>query len=162
MALLAQHPTPQPARKLPAPPRIAITGIGLVTPLGRSANETWQNLLAGQYITDHSKAAAEWDNKSEHSRATQMALPAARQALTQSAWGQGDNDPTSTAILVGTSKGSIERWITPSKHMAGSLYDAGGLLDPQGLADIASTLARELNLPASPKLTLSAACASGL
>jgi 3-oxoacyl-[acyl-carrier-protein] synthase II len=35
-------------------------------------------------------------------------------------------------------------------------------LNPRGLADIASALSQELDLPAAPKLTVSAACASGL
>ena len=35
-------PTPQ------APRRVVVTGVGMVTPLGNTASETWKNLLAGQ------------------------------------------------------------------------------------------------------------------
>jgi 3-oxoacyl-[acyl-carrier-protein] synthase II len=140
----------------------AVTGIGLVTPLGATAPETWRRLLAGHYVTDHSRAAGDWDNPSPDSRATQMALHAAREAITQAAWTTHDLDTTETAIVVGTSKGSIERWISPALHMASEPYITGGLLNPSALADVASALALELHLPQSPKLTISAACASGL
>ena len=31
-----------------APRRVVVTGVGMVTPLGNTAAETWKNLLAGQ------------------------------------------------------------------------------------------------------------------
>ena len=37
----------------PMPPRVVITGVGAITPLGLSVDETWQNLLAGKSGIDH-------------------------------------------------------------------------------------------------------------
>lgn len=83
-----------------------------------------------------------------------MAQQAAHQALTEANWHPSDD----YATVIGTSKGSIESWLTPtSKHMAISPYITGGP-DLSGLADISAHLATN----DCPRLTVSAACASGL
>lgn len=134
-------------------PRAAITGIGLLTPLGRSAIETWDALLAGGYI--HSHAAVPVKPEGPYPRVTQLALGAARQAVAHARWG-GDilSDPR-TALVFGTSKGPIESWINP-------LPDAIGGSAAFGLSDTARHLATELSLGSGPRLTVSAACATGL
>lgn len=131
-------------------PRVAITGLGLLTPLGETARQTWDALLTGRFITDHTRAAGEYDLTSP--RALQMARRVADHALAQAGW-HPDNDDFAT--VVGTSKGSVVSWLAP---------DAAGESDPPshhphttGLADIATALQ-----PRGPKLTVSAACASGL
>lgn len=83
-----------------------------------------------------------------------MAQQAANKALAEANWHHTDD----YATVVGTSKGSIESWLAPTvKHMAISPCIAGGP-DPTGLADIAAALAKG----DGPRLTISAACASGL
>ncbi len=123
------------------PNPILIQGTGLLTPLGATTNQTWQSLLDGRFINDHSRSAGEFNTKSP--RVIQMAQQAANQALAEANWDRNDD----YATVIGTSKGS----------MANSAYIAGGP-DPAGLADIAAHLAKT----GGPRLTISAACASGL
>ncbi len=73
-------------------------------------------------------------------------------------------------MIVGTSKGPIESWLTAPPPIFPpvplSRYSGGGLgwgpSASAGLADIAAIVARETGLSPSRRLTLSAACASGL
>jgi 3-oxoacyl-[acyl-carrier-protein] synthase II len=144
---------PMPSSSNPLP-RAVITGSGLLTPLGRSVAETWNALLAGRFITDHSRAAGEFDRTSP--RIIQMARRVADEARAHAGWSKDED----FATIVGTSKGSMESWIgnaTPLQHMSNIAYEAGGL-DPAGLGDIAARLAAGYG----PRLTVSAACASGL
>src|SRR4051812_23476988 len=86
----------QDARRVTA----VIAGTGLLTPLGRTAGETWDALLAGRFIEDHSRAAGEFDPTTP--RVIQMARRAADQALADAGWNPDD----AFATVVGTSKGS--------------------------------------------------------
>lgn len=122
-------------------PLVAITGLGLCTPLGTDVEQTWTALLAGDSIYSH--ALAMGMDSSCRARAIQMALAVSQQAL-------APNDQ-SIALVVGTSKGTIIDWLTPAATTL-----------PLSLASINTNLARQLNLPNGPRLTLSAACASGL
>lgn len=134
-----------------------ITGLGLLTPLGRSPNETWQSLLAGGSIRDHARLQPL--EETSIPRVTALAIEAARQAVADAGWTDHPIAPEQTAIVVGTSKGPIESWLTlPST--SDNIEPAGG--SSFGLADVAAQLAAALGFIASPRLTLSAACASGL
>jgi 3-oxoacyl-[acyl-carrier-protein] synthase II len=139
-------------------PVVAIRGVGLLTPLGETAEHTWDALLAGRYITDHARAAGEFDPSSP--RVIQMARRVADQALAEAGWTPGDD----FATVIGTSKGSVESWLTPLQYMAGLPCEAGGsepvFPDVTGLGDIATSLGRRFGR--GPKLTVSAACVSGL
>jgi 3-oxoacyl-[acyl-carrier-protein] synthase II len=149
-------PRSQPSQFDTKPRQAVITGVGLLTPLGTSAQETWRALLDGRFITDHSRAAGEYDNASP--RVIQMARSAADQAIRNAGWSNPATDDITT--IVGTSKGSIESWIPhrpPLQHMSNLAYVAGGL-SPTGLADIAAAVAPGCGA----RLTLSGACASGL
>jgi 3-oxoacyl-[acyl-carrier-protein] synthase II len=117
-----------------------ITGAGLITPIGRDFDETWNALLADRFINDHARSAGEFHPSIP--RIIQMARRAADQATSSAHWRDQDVD----AVIVGTSKGSIESWI-----------EAGGP-SPAGLGDIAHALTSDHTL----RLTLSGACASGL
>jgi 3-oxoacyl-[acyl-carrier-protein] synthase II len=60
-----------------------------------------------------------------------------------------------TALVVGTSKGPIESWVTPPLRLTGE----GNVY---GLAEVTADVARDLKLGRGARLTVSAACATGL
>ncbi|HEY7118206.1 MAG TPA: beta-ketoacyl synthase N-terminal-like domain-containing protein [Tepidisphaeraceae bacterium] len=85
-----------------------------------------------------------------------MARRAASEAMARASWSNDDE----FAIIIGTSKGSVETWLTPLQHMLNEACEAGGfdgIFPITGLADIAAALPGR-----GPKWTVSAACASGL
>lgn len=128
---------------------VLITGIGLVTPLGNCADETWHALVAGQSIADHTRVNL--DDPVECSRVTRLALRASREALSRARWDQMHTRHDATALVVGTSKGTIEDWTTAARVATGL-----------GLSEIAHDIATSCEFGNGPRITLSAACASGL
>ena len=128
-----------------------ISGVGLVTPLGATAEETWQALLAGRYIPDHAKVPLEIPGNLP--RVSHLALKAAREALAHA----GRDDPAQIdALVLGTSKGPIERWLDPPAGLSDVVT-----LGRFGLSQMATDVANALGID-GPRLTISAACASGL
>lgn len=137
-----------------------ITGLGLVTPLGRSPDETWQSLLSEASIRDHARLQPL--GNANIPRVTALAIEAASQAVADAGWTDHPIAPDQTAIVVGTSKGPIESWLAPPPTSDNT--EPAGRCDfaDFGLADVATQLAAALGYTAGPRLTLSSACASGL
>jgi 3-oxoacyl-[acyl-carrier-protein] synthase II len=125
-----------------------------LTPLGTDADSTWAALLAGKFITDHSLVPLARAPGQE--RVAQIALATAQEALASARWTQSHVSDPQTALVVATSKGPVESWLQ------GPITPAGGSDPVFGLAEVSTTLASALRLGAGPRLTLSAACSSGL
>src|SRR5438128_956893 len=107
-------------------PGVLINGLGLVTPLGCGGVETWRALLAGKYITTHSRSAGGLDLHA-------MVHSAACEAMSDAGWG----DRERCAVIVGTSKGPVTQWLadaTPLSHMVRNPCVVGGSEDAFGVA----------------------------
>lgn len=139
-------------------PVVKITGLGLATPLGSTLQDTWTGLLASRYITDHSRVPNLSDDCTDL-RVNCLARRVAREALNGSCWSQSQT--RAAALVVGTSKGPVERWILPKSPTSDNTNPAGRVRF-FGMADVASAVADDLKMAGGPRLTLSAACASGL
>jgi 3-oxoacyl-[acyl-carrier-protein] synthase II len=144
-----------------AAPRVAISGYGLITPLGGLAPATWDAIVAGQFVVDH--ALAPLADRADHLRVVTLARHAAREAVASAGWSRDELEDETTAVIVGTSKGPVESWLNaPPEDMSSSTYEAAGADDVFGLASVCDAVAREVGAGFGPRLTLSAACASGL
>ncbi len=169
----------EPVKKSPA----AITGIGLVTVLGQSADETFAALMAGRSISDHSKIPG----FTGPLRILPMAHRAAAEALSHARWPLSLCASPDTALIVGTSKGTIESWFSPSAPSPSTLgegrdeglkksdqssksktlsdtfnFNNASPHDFSGLSELAHSLAQKFHLGLGPRLTISSACSSGL
>ena len=130
-------------------PLVALRAWGATTVFG-DLSETWTRLLVGHSIDDHTRVAGIERNR----RALRLAHSAVTQCTRTTRL-----DPDA-AIVVGTSKGSVEEWLAPPPATITSDNPKRGLTTA-GLSDIAADLAGAFGVR-GPVLTVSAACASGL
>ncbi|MFO7663974.1 MAG: beta-ketoacyl-ACP synthase II [Chloroflexota bacterium] len=111
-------------------PRVVITGMGMISPLGHSVEESWDNLLAGNSgvgpITQFDasdfpcRVAGEvkdfvardhmdFKEARRMSRASQLTVAAARMAVMDAGLPEQTPDPDRTGVQIGTAVGGIER-----------------------------------------------------
>lgn len=111
-------------------PRVVITGMGMLSPLGNSVAESWDNLMSGRSgigpITQFdasefpTRIAGEvkdfvardhmdFKEARRMSRASQLAVAAARMALADAGLPEIVPEPERAGVLVGTAVGGIER-----------------------------------------------------
>ena len=111
-------------------PRVVITGMGMLSPLGNSVEESWTNLLSGvsgitaitQFDASEfpTRIAGEVKNfvardymdfkeARRMSRASQLTIAAARMAVADAGLPEQAPDPDRTGVLIGTAVGGIER-----------------------------------------------------
>ncbi|MBK8987906.1 MAG: beta-ketoacyl-ACP synthase II [Chloroflexi bacterium] len=110
-------------------PRIVITGLGMIGPLGHTADESWDNLIHGrsgvgpitQFDASHLPVRIAGEVKDFNpgdymnfkesrrmSRASQLAVAAATMALTDAGLAHGLPDNERTGTLIGTGVGGFE------------------------------------------------------
>jgi 3-oxoacyl-[acyl-carrier-protein] synthase II len=136
---------------------IAITGLGLITPLGPTAAQTWAELCRGAYITDHSPVPCACPEGSP--RVNHLAQVAACEALASAGWSAQQR--AAAGIVVGTSKGPAEHWLNRPAGLS-DLAQATQVPTAALIGETAATLAAEFGMHDGTRLTISAACASGL
>lgn len=175
--------TPTGSGKRPARRRVVITGVGAVTPLGLTAEETWQRILRGESGVrrierfDASdlpvQIAAEvrdfrlgdWvDAKTARQMAmfSQYALEAGGQALRDAGLTSDAFDPVRAAVVIGTGAGGMA-----------TILETQEIAQRRGLMRISPHFMTTFphNMPAyhlaqafrciGPSLTVSTACATG-
>ncbi|GBD18367.1 3-oxoacyl-[acyl-carrier-protein] synthase 2 [bacterium HR27] len=175
--------TPVHREERPPRRRVVITGVGAVTPLGLTAEETWQRLLRGESGVrrierfDPSdlpvQIAAEvrdfrlgdWvDPKTARQMAmfSQYALEAGGQALRDAGLAPGSFDPARAAVVIGTGAGGMA-----------TILETQEIAQRRGLMRISPHFMTTFphNIPAyhlaqafrclGPSLTVSTACATG-
>jgi 3-oxoacyl-[acyl-carrier-protein] synthase II len=139
-----------------------IVGAGLVSALGDCLDSTWNALLAGRYIRNHSPAV--FSEISDKPRIVQLAIAAATEAMRSAGEVASGSSARNAALIVGTSKGPAQAWLTP-RTITPSLENIesrqSGRLELAGIAQVAAAVGDHFGI-CGPRLTLSAACASGL
>jgi 3-oxoacyl-[acyl-carrier-protein] synthase II len=163
--------------------RIAVTGIGVVTPIGTGRQEFWERLLAGasgfapvesfdtSRHTVHLGAEVKgfrgepWVRRLDPGylgRASQMAIAAARLALEDAGLAEEEVAPERVGVSMGTTSGEpreVERY--SDRYLAGELAGLGAeFIDLYPCHVIAAHVASELGF-AGRVTMIPAACAAG-
>ena len=163
--------------------RIAVTGLGLVTPVGAGRREVWEGLLAGRSgfapvesfdtraFTTHLGAEVRgfdpspWVRRQEAAalgRASQLAIAAARMALEDAGLDPDAVESERAGVAMGTTSGEpreVERF--DDRFLAGELEKVGAeFISLYPCHMIAAHVARELRF-AGPNTMIPTACAAG-
>ncbi len=166
-----------------SPQRVVITGMGLVTPLGHNVTETWAAILAGQsgigpytllekgehtlpclFEVKEFDPEAYMDRREvrRSDRYQQLAIAAAREAMTQANLPIHNENRQQIGIYIGTGVGGI-RTLVEQEHIASEKGlrrvspFAITMIMPNGAAGM---LAIEYNIH-GPSTTITTACAAG-
>jgi beta-ketoacyl-acyl-carrier-protein synthase II len=164
-------------------PRVVITGIGAITPLGLTVAELWDGLLAGKSgitrITQFDPSAlpcqiagevkgfdpTRYINPKEArrmARCSQMALATAQEAIRDAGLEGGMPDPERTAVLIGTAVGGWDRVAETLKILWSQDYSKlNPFLPPSCIPNMpAHHLSRQYRA-LGPLNTVPTACAAG-
>jgi len=164
-------------------PRIAVTGLGLVTPIGAGRDEVWKGLLAGRSgfapvesfdtraFSVHLGAEVRGFQAEPYvrhldcrslGRASQLAIAAARMALDDAGIEPSQLAPERAGVVMGTTSGEpleVERF--DDRFLAGELDLVGAeFISLYPCHMIAAHVARELGF-SGPNAMIPTACAAG-
>ena len=164
-------------------PRIVVTGMGAITPLGNSVDESWASALSGQSgiaeITQFDasdlpcRIAGEvkdfdpfeyidYKEVRRMSRASLLAVSAARLALRHAGLADEVPDPERTGVIVGTGMGGLERAVDGLRvlHSKG-LSRVNPFTLTSSLPNMPSHHVSLISKAKGPINTVVAACATG-
>ncbi len=165
------------------PRRVVVTGLGAVTPVGNSVEETWRNLLAGcsgidtitlfdasgfavriggevknLKVEDHlaSKELRHMD------RSSKFAMVAAREASTDANLDMAVECPERVGVIFGTAAGGVEKMLTQQQILLERGPDrVSPMFLPHFLPDSASGLIAIALGAEGPNMAVASACATG-
>lgn len=163
--------------------RVVVTGLGCVSPVGNSVEETWQALLAGKSGADEitqfdasqhkTKFAAEvkgFDGVAlfgvrearKMDRFTQFAMAATLEALEQANYSIDESNRDQTGVLIGSGIGGINTMLEQAEVMRERGPDRiSPFLIPMMIADSAAGMIAIRLGARGPNMALATACASG-
>ncbi|MGW0771804.1 beta-ketoacyl-[acyl-carrier-protein] synthase family protein [Streptomyces sp. NPDC002676] len=164
-----------------ARPAVAVTGLGLVSPLGIGIEATWARLLAGVSTAatdsllhglpvDFCCAVPDFDPDSMLGRGlswrlepyAQMALVAARQAVTDAGLDPTTWDGSRVAVILGVGGTSTRHFDKQFQRFAAERHDrVSPLFIPRCLTNLAAGEISSDLRAFGPSLSVSTACASG-
>ncbi len=165
------------------PPRVVITGMGALTPLGHTVEATWQNLVAGHSGIDHISRFSTADlrvnfagevrdfdpglymDRKEARRldpCIQYALVATRQAIVDAGLDLDNEDPTRIGVVIGSGIGGVSSFQENIELVqAKGLRKVSPFMVPNMLVDSpGGKVAIEFGLQ-GPNHAVVSACASG-
>ncbi len=164
-------------------PRVVITGIGAITPLGLTLPELWDGLLAGRSgigrITQFDASAlpcqiagevkgfdpAKYINIKEArrmARCSQLALATAQEAIHSAGLDGGLPDPERSAVVLGTAVGGWERMVEAVTIMRAQGYEkVNPFLPPSSIPNIPAFHLSQKYHTLGTLNTVPTACAAG-
>lgn len=164
-------------------PRVVITGIGSITPLGNSVSDLWQGLIAGQSgirrITQFDasdlpcqiageipefKAEDYIDRKvaRRFPRSAQIGLSAAIQAVSDAGLSEGLPNPERSGVVFGTAIGGLDASDEGiNKYRTQGLSRVNPFTLPSGLPNISAFLIAQQFQCLGPNSTITTSCAAG-
>ncbi|HEY7035757.1 MAG TPA: beta-ketoacyl-ACP synthase II [Thermomicrobiales bacterium] len=163
-------------------PRVVVTGVGAISPLGLTVEETWSNLVAGRSgidritrfdstgyataiageIKDFDPAALLGRKEARRmDRYTQLAVTAALEAAAQAGLTPGTFDPLRAGVLIGTGMGAMETLENGAETvMTQGPGRLGPFFAPMVLPNMAAGMAAIALNAKGPTLATVSACAS--
>ena len=164
-------------------PRVVITGLGAISPLGLSVDELWESLLAGRSgvapITQFDASSLPCqiagevkgfdprqylDSKDARrmSRCSQFVMAATQEAMADAGLGDGFADPERAAVLLGTGIGGVEKIVEALEVQRQRGYDRlNPFLIPGMLGNLPGHHISKTYRALGPLNTVVTACASG-